>query len=263
VDRARELPGAADSILHVLETFGLYWDGPVVRQSSRSEFYAAALDRLRGDGLVYECSCTRGDIPPGPPGTEPRYPGTCATGPRRHGVPTAVRFRASAFPGPVTAVDRLQGTLSQDVAATLGDFVLRRRDGYWAYQLAVVVDDAAQGITDVVRGLDLWDNTPRQRLLQRALALPVPRYLHLPLIVEPTGEKLAKSRRSAPVHPEEAARTLSAILEALRLPLPLDLRAAPPSEQLAWAVPNWRADGLAGLRNVPVWQGLPKRPPGV
>jgi glutamyl-Q tRNA(Asp) synthetase len=178
-------------------------------------------------------------------------------------VPLAVRFRASAFPGPVTVVDRLQGPLTQDVADSIGDFVLRRRDGFWAYQLAVVVDDADQRITDVVRGLDLWDNTPRQRLLQQALGLPTLRYLHLPLVTEPNGTKLAKSRRSVPVEPTGAAPALSGILRALRLPLPAELVAAPASEQLAWAVPNWRSDRLGGVGTLPVWQGLPDLPSGV
>ncbi len=126
VDRAREQPGAADSILRTLDAFGLHWDGPVVRQSARGALYADALERLRSTGLVYECSCTRGELPPAPPGAEARYPGTCRAAPRRPADALALRFRASAFPGTVVVEDRLQGTMAQDVDAAVGDFVLRR-----------------------------------------------------------------------------------------------------------------------------------------
>jgi glutamyl-Q tRNA(Asp) synthetase len=251
VDRAREAPGAADAILRTLEAFGLHWDGEVVRQSDRGDLYAAALSRLREAALVYPCSCTRRDLPSAPPGEESRYPGTCRAGSRHSDVPLALRFRAGAFPGPVTVEDRLQGPLTQDVDAVVGDFVLRRRDGFWAYQLAVVVDDALQGITDVVRGLDLRDNTPRQRLLQAALGYAPVRYLHLPLVVEPDGRKLSKSRRSAPVDPAEARAALGAVLRALAVPLPAELAGAPVAEQLAWAARNWDPARLAGRATVP------------
>ncbi len=251
VDRAREIPGAADAILRTLEAYGLHWDGDVLRQSTRGDAYAAALARLQAAGLVYPCSCSRGEIPAAPPGREPRYPGTCRAGPRRAGVPLALRFRAGDFPGPVAVDDRLQGPLAQDVDATVGDFVLRRRDGFWAYQLAVVVDDAAQAVTDVVRGLDLWDNTPRQRLLQQALGLPTPRYLHLPLVTEPDGRKLAKSRGSASADSRDAATGLSRVLRSLALPLPDDLTGAPAGEQLAWSARHWAPERLAGRPTVP------------
>jgi glutamyl-Q tRNA(Asp) synthetase len=265
VDRAREQPGAADAILRTLEAFGLYWDGPVLRQSTRDAAYAEALDRLRAAGLVYPCSCTRGELPPAEPGAEARYPGTCRNGPRRPHDPLALRFRASAFVGPVTVEDRVQGSLRQDVDAAVGDFVLRRKDGFWAYQLAVVVDDAAQGVTDVVRGLDLWDNTPRQVLLQRALDLPPVRYLHLPLVTEPDGAKLSKSRRALPANPDRAGPLITWLLGALGIDLPAGLRSAPVAEQLAWAVPAWAPERLQGIRRVdpPPGPGLPDTPAGV
>jgi glutamyl-Q tRNA(Asp) synthetase len=140
--------------------------------------------------------------------------------------------------------------MSQDVDATVGDFVLRRRDGFWAYQLAVVVDDAAQGITDVVRGLDLWDNTPRQRLLQRALGLPEVRYLHLPLVTSGDGQKLAKSRRALPVDSADTPAVLAATLRALAVPLPSELGGARPAEQLAWAAGEWDPGRLVGRQAV-------------
>jgi glutamyl-Q tRNA(Asp) synthetase len=161
-----------------------------------------------------------------------------------------VRFRTGSFPGCVSVDDRVQGRLSQDVDATVGDFVLRRRDGFWAYQLAVVVDDADQGITDVVRGLDLWDNTPRQRLLQRALDVPPVRYLHLPLVTSADGRKLAKSRRALPVGTAGTPAILSATLRALAVPVPADLDGAPPAELLAWAVDRWDARRLVGRSTV-------------
>jgi glutamyl-Q tRNA(Asp) synthetase len=217
-----------------------------VRQSARGDAYSEALERLRAHDLVYPCSCSRGEIPPGPAGQEPRYPGTCRAGPRRADARLALRFRTDAVPGRVTVDDRAQGRRSQDVDATVGDFVLRRRDGFWAYQLAVVVDDAAQGITDVVRGLDLWDNTPRQLLLQRALGVPGMRYLHLPLVTSDDGEKLAKSRRALPVGTADTSAVLSATLRALAVPVPTDLDGARPAEQLAWAVGRWDPGRLVG-----------------
>jgi glutamyl-Q tRNA(Asp) synthetase len=253
VDRAREQPGAADAILRTLEAFGLVWDGPVARQSARGEHYAAALTALRARGLVYPCSCTRGELPPPVAGTtESRYPGTCRPRPRRPAPPHAFRLRTDLLPDPVTVVDRVQGPRCQDVAAEVGDFVLRRRDGYFAYQLAVVVDDAAQGVTDVVRGLDLWDNAPRQRLLQRALGLPEVRYLHLPLVVRPDGAKLSKSERAGAVDATDAPRLLGALLRALAVPLPDALHGAPVAEQLAFARGSFAPERLAGRLQVPV-----------
>jgi glutamyl-Q tRNA(Asp) synthetase len=245
VDRAREVPGAAADILQTLERFGLFWDGPVLYQSTRSEAYAAALARLTAAGLTYECSCSRSEL--AADGSEGRYPGTCRDGPRRRDVPLAVRFRTEGR-GDITVEDRLQGRFSESVAAAVGDFVLRRRDGFWSYQLAVVVDDAFQGITDVVRGVDLLDNTPRQRLLQGALGLPSPRTLHLPLLVEPAGGKLSKSRQALPVEPASAPQVLSEVLALLRHGPPPELQHAPVAEQLAWAVAAWNPSRLQGVR---------------
>jgi glutamyl-Q tRNA(Asp) synthetase len=238
LDRAREVPGAADAILGTLEAFGLHWDGPVVYQSARTGAYAEALDRLRGLGLIYPCGCSRSEIAAagftGPEG--PIYPGTCRAGlaPER----SARSIRLVVPPGLVRCVDRIQGRMEQDIAAEIGDFVLRRADGIHAYQLAVVVDDAWQGITDVVRGADLTASTPRQILLQRALGLPTPAYAHLPLVLDANGRKLSKSDAAAPVEP---ADPLPAALMALR-----HLgQAAPPEtpanldELWQWVIPAW------------------------
>jgi glutamyl-Q tRNA(Asp) synthetase len=247
VDRAREVPGAAADILRTLEAFGLGWDGPVLYQSSRGEAYAEALGRLSALGLTYECSCSRSEFAVDV--AEARYPGTCRTGPKRPEAPLATRFRTLGS-GPVAVEDRLQGLFAQDVEAVVGDFVLKRRDGYWSYQLAVVVDDAFQGITDVVRGSDLLDNTPRQRLLQAALGLPAPRLLHLPLLVEPDGGKLSKSRRALPIDPALAPRVLTDLLSLLRHPPPADLQHAPVAEQLCWAIVSWNPTVLQGVREI-------------
>lgn len=206
LDPPREIAGMADRQLATLASFGLVSDGAVWRQSARDDAYQAAIDRLFASGDAFECHCSRADVA--------RHGGVhrqCEPGARR--VDPAVRLRVP--PGEVAFVDAIQGRFAQDVGAEVGDVVLRRADGLWAYQLAVVVDDAAQGITDVVRGADLLDSTPRQIVLQRALALPTPRYAHLPLIVDAGGRKLSKSLASLPVDAANPLPVLRAAWKAL------------------------------------------------
>jgi len=194
IDTPREVPGAAQSQLRTLAACGLVPDGPPEYQSRRHALYRAALDRLAAAGLAFPCSCSRSELA-AQGGIHTRC---VSTRPRPHPA-----WRLRVQPGSrVGFDDGLQGHFEQDVAAAVGDFVLLRADGYWAYQLAVVVDDAEQGITDVVRGADLLDSTPRQILLQRALGLPTPRYLHLPLVLGADGHKLSKSSAALPVDPE-------------------------------------------------------------
>jgi glutamyl-Q tRNA(Asp) synthetase len=191
IDPPRERPGAAASQIATLAALGLVADEPVRYQSARSPAYAAALERLRDQGRIFHCDCSRATLAGRtPPGAEAAaaYPGTC----RRRGLGPAHAARFLVDAGSVACHDRALGTYTQDVARSVGDFIVRRADGLWAYQLAVVVDDADQGITDVVRGADLLDNTPRQVLLQRALGLPTPRYLHVPLVLDDQGRKLSK-----------------------------------------------------------------------
>ena len=236
VDAPRTVTGAADAILRALEACGLGWDGPVVRQGDRAALYAGALARLRERGLAYRCRCTRREVADSAlRGIEGAvYPGTCRglEIPAEEGA--AERFRVD--PGIVTFEDRVRGRVAQDVAREVGDFIVRRRDGLFAYQLAVVVDDADQGVTDVVRGADLLASTPRQILLQRALGLPTPRYLHFPVAVDPRGEKLSK-RHAAP--PLDAANAPEAIARALAFLGQAEVAGGPAREMLAAAVAAW------------------------
>ncbi|WP_147652009.1 tRNA glutamyl-Q(34) synthetase GluQRS [Vulcaniibacterium gelatinicum] len=217
LDPPREVPGAAEAQLRTLAAFGLVSDGPVVRQSERGALYQAALERLLAGGAAFECHCSRSAL-----AADGGIHHRCRAGGRRD--TPAVRLRVP--PGSTVAFeDAIQGRCAQDVHAEVGDFVLRRADGYWAYQLAVVVDDAAQGITAVVRGADLLDSTPRQILLQRALGLPTPAYAHLPLVLGADGRKLSKSLAALPVDGDDPLPALRAAWQALGQP-PAALRGA-------------------------------------
>ncbi|MBB3185535.1 glutamyl-Q tRNA(Asp) synthetase [Halomonas fontilapidosi] len=241
VDPPRCPAGAADTILRQLDAFGLHWDGPVTWQHDRHEAYAAALERLKAPGLAYPCSCSRRQW------RDHRiYPGWCRDGVCDPGKPVAWRLRSDLGLRPVVWQDRLFGEQSFD-PAELGDVVLRRKDNFWAYQLAVVVDDAEQGISDVVRGFDLLDNTPWQRQLQHALGYPEPRYLHLPLIIGEDGQKLSKQNLATalPEQDEAVRPLLHAALVALDQAPPRALATAPVAEQLRWAIDHWEIARLS------------------
>ena len=242
LDPARVRPGCAAQILRTLEAFGLTWDGPVEYQSERTAHYAQAVQTLTVQGATFECSCPRRERE-----REGGYPGTCRHGPKRPG-PTATRFRVAD--ATVSFADRAQGTCTFSLRKR-GDVVVRRRDGAFAYQLAVVVDDALQGVTDVVRGADLLDSTPWQIALQGALGLATPAYLHLPLIVEPDGAKLAKSRRSVALDPTQAGHQLYEALKLLRQDPPVKLESEPAATVLAWACQYWQPLHFRGVREVP------------
>jgi glutamyl-Q tRNA(Asp) synthetase len=221
LDPPRELPGAAAAIVEALRRLGLAWDGEVEFQSRRGERYARALDTLVSAGLAYPCGCTRREIADSRPraGDGPArhadrpYPGTCRDGLAPGRSPRAWRLRVPE--GIVAFDDRRLGPQAQDVAREVGDFVLRRADGLWAYQLAVVTDDAAQGVTDVVRGEDLLGSTGRQIVLARALGLPSPRWLHVPVVTGSDGAKLSKQNGAAPLDTSRPIETLSAALRHL------------------------------------------------
>ncbi len=210
IDPPREVAGAAMEQLATLAAFGLESDQPVTWQGERGHLYRQALERLLASGHAFPCHCSRGDL--GANGGVHRH---CVAS--RERPDPSIRLRVAAD-SRVVFEDGLQGQVAQDVGSEVGDFVLKRADGCWAYQLAVVVDDAAQGITHVVRGADLLDSTPRQILLQRALGLPVPRYLHLPVITDDTGHKLSKSARALPVDRDDPVPALRAAWRALGQP---------------------------------------------
>ena len=234
LDPPREMPGAQTAILQALERYGFEWDGTLIRQSERHEAYAQVVDKLFSQGLAYACTCSRKQLE----GYNGIYPGFC----RNAGHPmenAAIRLRVPELHYAFT--DRVQGMYGQHVGREVGDFIIRRRDGLYAYQLAVVLDDGAQGVTDIVRGADLLDSTPRQLYLQELLGLSQPRYLHVPLIVQPDGHKLGKSYRSPPLTPEQATPLLLRALRALGQTTDDSLAHASPREVLDWGIAHWDA----------------------
>jgi glutamyl-Q tRNA(Asp) synthetase len=241
VDTPRCVPGADVLILSQLAACGLLPDGDVEWQSRRGAWYEQALSALLERGLAYPCACSRKDIDEALAALgavherfgERPYPGTCRAG-LQGKLARAWRLRVPA--GEVHWHDRRLGAQTQDLANAVGDFVLKRADGLWAYQLAVVVDDAAQGISDVVRGEDLADNTARQIVLQRALGLPTPRYLHTPLVLAADGHKLSKQNGAVALDVTQPVAALQAAAAVLGMPL---IEAAGASEWLARAVPAW------------------------
>ncbi len=246
VDAPRTVPGAEEAIVGALRTLGLAWDGPIVRQSQRASRYEDAISRLRARELVYRCRCSRREIADsglhGLDGVV--YPGTCRAARLPLGTPGADRLVTNHEP--VAFVDRVQGPLSQDLARDIGDFVVRRRDGLFAYQLAVVVDDAILGVTDVVRGADLLDSTPRQIALQRALGLPTPRYLHVPVATR-GGEKLSKQTLAPAIDPAEGNRLIERALRFLGQDVP---PAGEPARMLREAARRWRPEAIPARRTV-------------
>ncbi len=238
IDHPRERPGAADRILACLEAHGFEWDGEVLRQRTRVEEHLAAIGSLTKRGLTFECSCSRRGL-----SENARYPGFCRVRPRQASIETATRLRVEPGP-PIEFVDRIQGRYRQSVAAACGDFVIRRRDGIVAYHLAVVVDDALQGITDVVRGADLLEATPRQILLQETLGLATPRYAHVPVLTEHDGSKLSKSARSVPVDAGNAAANLARVFALLGMEVPTGLDGGTAAEAWAWGIAHWRCERI-------------------
>ncbi|MHB8536109.1 MAG: tRNA glutamyl-Q(34) synthetase GluQRS [Sulfuricaulis sp.] len=252
LDPPREVPGAADDILRTLEACGLHWDGAVMYQSRRHKAYAAALKTLDRLDAIYPCACSRREIADSSmKGIDgPVYPGTC-----RKGIAAGREARAWRVKVGGAAVefdDGLQGRQRRDLAADFGDFVLRRADGLFAYQLAVVVDDAEQGITEVVRGADLIESTPRQIHLQRLLNLPTPDYLHLPVALNARGEKFSKQTFAAPVDVERPWQLLIQVLQFLGQAPPVDLAEANIGDFWRWAIAHWRLDRIPRVMGVVV-----------
>ena len=251
VDTPRSHDRISDEILATLQNYGFEWDGEVVRQSKRTPLYKAALDDLLARGRVFACACTRKELEAAPLGSagERVYPGTCRNGvaPGRKGrawrlrvTDEGIRFR-----------DRLQGWQEQRLERAIGDFIIKRGDGMFAYQLAVVVDDAAQAVTHVVRGADLLASTPRQIWLQRQLGLPTPSYLHHPVAIHPSGEKLSKQTGAQPLDPDDALPALVRAWEFLAQPQPPSAPASV-AEFWQWARVAWTPTTLPPVAMLPV-----------
>ncbi|WP_442112172.1 tRNA glutamyl-Q(34) synthetase GluQRS [Pseudomonas sp. NUPR-001] len=244
IDPPREAPGAQAAILRTLESYGLEWDGEVVYQSQRHAAYAEVVERLFRQGLAYACTCSRKQLE----GYNGIYPGLCRNCCHAQ-EEAAIRLRVPELT--YRFEDRVQGTFEQHLGREVGDFVIRRRDGLYAYQLAVVLDDAWQGVTDIVRGADLLDNTPRQLYLQELLGFSQPRYLHVPLITQPDGHKLGKSYRSAPLPAEQATPLILRALRALGQATDAGMEQGSPAEVLAHAATHWNPGAIPRRLTVP------------
>lgn len=251
IDPPREQPGADKIILDSLETYGFEWDGPVSYQSQFTERHESLVLSLLKVGKAYPCSCSRrdlADVRRGPLGAI--YPGTCRNGCRSNDV--AIRLLTDDQP--IEFTDRLQGRQCQRLESESGDFIIKRRDGLIAYHLAVVADDFDQGVTEVVRGVDLLDSTPRHIHLQRALGFTTPDYLHIPVIENADGQKLSKLTGAKGISNDAAGPTLVSALDALKQRPPADLGRENPDDIWVWALANWRTDVLQHLRTIPVDQ---------
>ena len=244
VDLQRRVPGAAKQILDTLEKLGMEWDEEIIYQSHRSEAYRDALHVLNKQGLLYPCTCSRKEIADssitGLYGFI--YPGTCLNNPVS--PQNAHALRIQTHDDVIQFTDGLKGLYMQKLRSEVGDFVLRRADGIYAYQLAVVVDDAAQNITHVVRGADLIDSTPRQIFLQRLLCYPVPQYMHLPVVTNAAGEKLSKQTNAAPVNTAEALKELVDALHFLGQQPPLEILEGDIASFWCWVMQNWRVNRI-------------------
>ncbi|MDR2788448.1 MAG: tRNA glutamyl-Q(34) synthetase GluQRS [Candidatus Accumulibacter sp.] len=252
IDVPRTAPGAADGILRTLEGFGFEWDGEVVFQSRRLDLYHAALVRLQLAGLAYPCSCSRREIAASATRRSVDggllYPGSCRAGLRDGAAARAWRLRVPDRE--FVFRDRVQGAARQNLEREVGDFVLLRADGQYAYQLAVVVDDAAQGINSVVRGVDLLDSTARQIWLLQCLGWPAPSYAHLPVAVNRAGEKLSKQTRAPAVDPSRGVGLLVRALRFLGQPVPGEAERMALPDFWRWAVGAWRISRVPTARAI-------------
>ncbi|WP_374090261.1 tRNA glutamyl-Q(34) synthetase GluQRS [Methylomicrobium lacus] len=248
IDTPRNVPGAVGSILKTLEAYGLQWDGAVYYESQHLDDYEQALARLQHEGLLYPCVCSRKRLAE-LPGRHDIYPGLCRN---RIAIPAGQPYalRARSDDRDIVFEDRLQGLICQNLAAEHGDFILKRKEGIVSYQLACVIDDHLQGITHVVRGLDLVDSTPRQIFLQQLLGLPTPSYLHVPIIIDSHGYKLSKQTLAEAVTLRNAPAVMFKLLELLRQKPPVELKQASCPELLDWGVRNWDPLPLNKTRSV-------------
>ncbi|HNP63003.1 MAG TPA: tRNA glutamyl-Q(34) synthetase GluQRS [Woeseiaceae bacterium] len=247
IDPPREQAGATDLILHTLESYGFEWDGDVIFQSDAHDAHEAAVALLLKGGHAYPCCCSRrdlADLPQGPLGTI--YPGTC----RDRTVRGDAAIRIKTGDHATRFIDALQGEISQQLESESGDFIIKRRDGLIAYQLAVVVSDDLDGITEIVRGIDLIDSTPRQIALQHRLGFRTPRYMHIPVITNTRGEKLGKSTGAPGISPDFVADTLVHAFTLLNQGPPEDLARKPRQDIWLWAMENWQPGKISGVKSV-------------
>lgn len=256
IDKPREQPGASDNIIQTLSAFGFVWDGDILYQSRRADIYREALDSLRE--YVYPCTCARKFLKKqasmGDYGII--YPGTCrgqssVEPEQRHAI------RVRTHDNPICFHDRIRGEYCQRLESELGDFIILRSDGLFAYQLAVVVDDAIQNVNQVVRGADLLDNTPRQLWLQQLLGYPPPDYAHVPLATNELGQKLSKQTHAPAITPQDRLRKLRACLRFLGQTCPDNAEFATLTEFWDWAIRHWDINKVPQVHSIPFTDGEP------
>ncbi|GAB6140458.1 tRNA glutamyl-Q(34) synthetase GluQRS [Methylosoma difficile] len=246
LDTPRNVAGAADRILKTLDNFGLHWDGAVDYQSQHLEDYQAALETLRAQQQVYACVCSRKSL--AAISSSAIYPGICRN--QNYSADQPLAWRVKTDHRQIHFNDLLQGEVSHHLASQHGDFILKRKEGIIAYPLAVVVDDTRQQINHIVRGVDLLDATPKQIYLQQLLGLPLPGYMHVPVIVDQQGQKLSKQTLAAPVDEFVPQLTIFRLLQWLRQNPPDELQQAPVAELLAWAILHWQPDALKKVASI-------------
>jgi glutamyl-Q tRNA(Asp) synthetase len=245
IDPPRCQDGASDDILRTLDAFGLHWDGSISYQSQQQPSYLQALEQLQQQDLLYPCICSRSQLQ-----GHTIYPGSC-----RNQLPPsdqASAWRIKVPPMELGFDDLIMPTYQENLAQQVGDFILQRKDGLFAYQLAVVVDDAQQGITHIIRGADLYQQTPRQVFLQKCLALPTPSYGHIPLIINNAGQKLSKQNLATAISASQGPMLMSQALQRLGQNLPSELEGAPIAEQLTWSIAAWERKKVPAFYQDPV-----------
>jgi glutamyl-Q tRNA(Asp) synthetase len=253
LDKPREVKGAADDIIRTLEAFGFEWDSEIVYQSQREEYYAEALSTLQKQNIIYPCTCTRREIADssnaqGIDGLI--YPKTCSNKPAlKTNIHAA--YRAVVLDRNISFLDAIQGEITQNLARDVGDFIVKRADGLFAYELAVVVDDAAQNITHIVRGADLLDSTPRQIYLQQCLNFSTPHYAHIPIAVNNAGEKLSKQTLAQPISMRLSEHQLFEALNFLGQNPLVEIKNATLNEVWRWAIANWQLENIPKSRSAP------------
>lgn len=251
LDPPREVPGSADDILRTLEQHGLHWDESVLYQSQRHDAYLAAIHTLSQHNLTYHCNCSRKDI------SKQQhshgifvYPGTCRDANREQVDQCSIRIKTESLE--IGFDDNIQGYFSHNVGTYVGDFVLQRADGWFAYQLAVVIDDAEQEITEIVRGSDLLDNTSRQIFLQRVFGFEQPKYAHLPVATNASGEKLSKQTFAQPVSNTSPSANIMKTLEFLGQNPPAELASCELDNIWQWALEHWQMRMVPKVLKIPL-----------